>query len=95
MPLQAWNPPPVLDERNPPTGAANAAELRRQSSFYKNRVCVPLSRDAFMEITRHHLEAHGIHYARVPFRSRDEVHYFFNSVADVAILLQVVPYRLP
>ena len=52
-----------------------------------------MSRDPFMEITRHHLEAHGIHYARVPFRSRDEVYYFFNSVADVAVLLQIVPYR--
>ena len=93
LPSSSKNTAPGPDDHNPLADAHNAAELRQHSSAYKNRICVPLSGDAFLEVTRAHLAEHGIHYARIPFRSRDEVYYMFHSFEDVAVLLQVVPRR--
>lgn len=54
---------------------------------YKNRLSVPLERDHFLERMRAFLETQGIHYARVPIRSQQEVYYFFYTLKDTQIFL--------
>lgn len=70
----------------PPAERDHLVNMQRFAGIYPNRVCIPLSRDRYLERTRRILEDRAVRYARVPFRSRDEVYYFFKDYDDVLLL---------
>jgi hypothetical protein len=54
------------------------------SEHARNRLCLPLGRDLYLESSRHWLGEAGIRYSRVPDRPEGVVYYFFKDVRDMA-----------
>lgn len=59
---------------------------------YRNRVCLKLSEDLYHFGLLSYLSTTATRYARVPFRTVDEVYYFFENSEDLDRVLRQIAY---